>query len=35
MEVKTKWEHFTHKADIGIRGLGPSLVDAFAMGALG
>jgi SHS2 domain-containing protein len=34
MQVENKWEHFTHKADIGIRGFGPTLTDAFAMGAL-
>jgi SHS2 domain-containing protein len=34
MKDKNKWEHFTHKADIGIRGFGSTLADAFAMGAL-
>lgn len=29
-----KWEHFSHGADIGVRGIGPTIVDAFAMGAL-
>ncbi|HFC9268101.1 TPA: archease [Legionella pneumophila] len=28
------WEHFTHEADIGVRGIGPTLTDAFEMGAL-
>ncbi|HAT6976882.1 TPA: archease [Legionella pneumophila] len=28
------WEHFTHEADIGVRGVGPTLADAFEMGAL-
>ncbi|KTC84654.1 MULTISPECIES: archease [Legionella] len=32
--TKKKWEHFAHKADIGIRGIGPSLTSAFEMGAL-
>ncbi|WP_338151665.1 archease [Legionella norrlandica] len=31
---KKYWEHFTHEADIGIRGVGPTLIDAFEMGAL-
>lgn len=35
MTVMNKWEHFTHDADIGIRGIGPELSDAFEMGALG
>lgn len=34
METKKKWEHFSHGADIGVRGLGPTLTDAFEMGAL-
>ncbi|HBD7483386.1 TPA: archease [Legionella pneumophila] len=28
------WEHFIHEADIGVRGIGPTLPDAFEMGAL-
>lgn len=28
------WEHFSHGADIGIRGIGSSVEDAFAMAAL-
>ncbi|ARG98718.1 archease [Legionella micdadei] len=29
-----RWEHFIHEADIGIRGIGPTLENAFEMGAL-
>jgi len=25
------WEHFSHDADIGIRGFGPSIVGSMAM----
>ncbi|HWN69537.1 MAG TPA: archease [Haliangium sp.] len=28
-----RWEHFAHEADVGVRGLGPSLDDAFAQAA--
>ena len=28
------WEHFHHQADIGIRGIGPSLEKAFEEGAM-
>ena len=28
------WEHFSHEADIGIRGIGNSVEDAFAMAAM-
>ena len=28
------WEHFEHRADIGVRGFGPELADAFAQAAL-
>ena len=28
-----QWEHFTHEADIGIRGIGTSLENAFEMAA--
>ncbi len=34
MTMVKRWEHFTHGADIGIRGIGPTLTDAFEMGAL-
>lgn len=29
------WEHFDHGADIGVRGYGPRLADAFAQAAIG
>ena len=29
-----KWEHFEHKADIGVRGYGGTLQEAFAQAAL-
>jgi tRNA nucleotidyltransferase (CCA-adding enzyme) len=28
------WEHFRHEADIGVRGWGPTLAEAYAQGAL-
>jgi SHS2 domain-containing protein len=28
------WEHFSHQADIGIRGFGPTKEDAFAQAAM-
>ena len=28
------WEHFEHEADIGVRGYGPTLAEAFAQAAL-
>jgi tRNA nucleotidyltransferase (CCA-adding enzyme) len=31
---KTHWEHYSHPADIGIRGFGPSKEEAFAQAAL-
>ena len=31
---KTTWEHFEHKADIGIRGVAPTLAQAFEQAAL-
>ncbi len=34
MSSEEKWEHFVHQADIGIRGIGPTMASAFAMGAL-
>ena len=30
----TRWEHFEHKADIGIRGYGGTLAEAFEQAAL-
>lgn len=29
-----RWEHFEHKADIGIRGIAPTLAEAFEQAAL-
>jgi SHS2 domain-containing protein len=29
-----RWEHFTHEADIGVRGLGPTKAAAFEQAAL-
>ena len=29
-----RWEHFEHQADIGLRGFGPTLADAFGQTAL-
>ena len=29
-----RWEHFTHEADIGVRGIGETKVEAFAQAAL-
>lgn len=31
---KTGWEHFEHKADIGIRGTGSNLAEAFEQAAI-
>lgn len=31
---KAYWEHFSHEADIGIRGVAPTLGEAFAQAAL-
>lgn len=28
------WEHFRHEADIGVRGWGPTLAEAYVQGAL-
>jgi len=37
METKasSRWEHFEHKADMGIRGIGTTLEDAFVQAARG
>jgi tRNA nucleotidyltransferase (CCA-adding enzyme) len=32
--AEARWEHFPHEADIGVRGIGPSLEDAFCQAAL-
>ena len=29
-----RWEHFPHQADMGVRGVGPTLADAFEQTAL-
>ncbi|MEN8260034.1 MAG: archease [Pseudomonadota bacterium] len=29
-----RWEHFSHEADLGIRGYGKTVADAFAQGAI-
>ncbi|HHQ9289304.1 TPA: archease [Legionella anisa] len=34
MTAEKKWEHFSHESNIGVRGYGPTLAEAFAMGAL-
>ncbi|MCW8384741.1 archease [Fluoribacter dumoffii] len=34
MNAKKGWEHFFHESDIGVRGFGATLSEAFAMGAL-
>lgn len=34
MQETKNWEHFSHAADIGVRGYGITLEDAFAMGAM-
>lgn len=34
MDAEKKWEHFSHESDIGVRGYGSTLAEAFAMGAL-
>ncbi|MEO1767778.1 archease [Thiobacter aerophilum] len=31
---EARWEHFTHGADIGVRGIGPTLEAAFEQAAL-
>lgn len=34
MRGETYWEHFPHQADIGVRGVGPTLAAAFEQAAL-
>lgn len=34
MRSPVSWEHFEHVADVGVRGRGPTLADAFAGAAL-
>ncbi len=31
---RTMWEHFAHQADIGIRGIGPTMEEAFAQAGI-
>lgn len=33
-ESSTRWEHFSHGSDIGVRGLGNTVEEAFEQGAL-
>lgn len=32
--IRPRWEHFQHDADIGVRGVGPTLAQAFEQAAL-
>ena len=32
--VEPRWEHFEHDADLGVRGIGATLAEAFAQAAL-
>lgn len=32
--MTSHWEHFTHEADIGVRGIGTSKAEAFAQAAM-
>lgn len=34
MTVTARWEHFPHQADIGVRGMGATLAQAFEQAAL-
>lgn len=34
MAINSHWEHFPHQADVGIRGLGATLAEAFEQAAL-
>jgi SHS2 domain-containing protein len=34
MTVTTHWEHFPHDADVGVRGIGETLVEAYEQAAL-
>ena len=34
MTVTSRWEHFPHQADVGVRGLGATLEQAFEQAAL-
>lgn len=32
--AQPRWEHFEHKADIGVRGIGPTMASAFEQAAI-
>jgi tRNA nucleotidyltransferase (CCA-adding enzyme) len=32
--IAARWEHFAHQADMGVRGIGPTLATAFEQAAL-
>jgi tRNA nucleotidyltransferase (CCA-adding enzyme) len=32
--TSTRWEHFAHDADIGVRGIGASVEEAFEQAAV-
>ena len=32
--VGTRWEHFSHQSDIGVRGVGATMEEAFEQGAM-
>ena len=34
LNVTARWEHFPHQADVGVRGLGATLAEAFEQAAL-
>lgn len=34
MTVTARWEHFPHEADVGVRGVGTSLAEAYEQAAL-
>lgn len=34
MSTTARWEHFEHDADVGVRGFGPTLAEAFEQAAL-
>lgn len=34
-DVPTRWEHFAHDADVGVRGFGLTMAEAFEQAALG
>ncbi len=34
MNIEKRWEHFSHEADIGIRGICSTVKSSFEMGAV-